>query len=400
MRTLRAVLVARAALLVCATSVADACHLHFRDVPDSRTIDGACVTLPAEVEGGAFVVETTIDGRGPYRLLLDTGASGMVLSPRVAEQLDLRRRGFASGDGKTAVAGGDGTVARVSQGAQVGEVRAGGIALRGIDALLIDMTPFESVSGCVIDGVLPAGAFRGFLLTMDFAAGAVVVSEGELPPPDGAEILPLDDSTLPRVTIDVGGRPMSLVIDSGSDGFLDLPATATGGLQSRSEPRLTGRVQTIGGQRPQRQARLACDVALGRHRLAQPVVTLSAADYASCGTALLESFRTTFDMANRRVRFERPTDAPVTCRQVRSVGFGVLRGGGAWTVAYVLDGSPAASAGLLEGDRIETIDGLPAAKISKTMFGAVVATSPSVRLGVADARGTREVVVEVATLVE
>jgi len=394
----------RAALCLCFLFASGACAsaptLQFRPVPDACTISGADVTLPARLQAGVFVVEATIDGRGPYHLVLDTGASALVLSPRVADELDLPRGGVASVEGTFAVGGAQGTEIRVPQAARVREVRIGGAVLRGIDAMLIDMAPFGRATGVAIDGLLPAGAFPGFLVTMDFAAGEVVVAQGVLPPPDGGDVLPLDDGTLPHVTVEVGGRAMSLLIDSGSTDFLSVPGAAAAGLRFRAEPRVTGRFMTIAGPVASTQARLQGDVAWGRHRLVQPVVTLNAGDEGTCGTALLDAFRTTFDTANRRVRFERTSAAPIHCKPVRSPGFGVLRGGDTWTVAYVLGGTPAATAGLRVGDRIATVDGLPAAQIGSTLFAVIVAASPSIRLGVVRPDGVRELVVPVATLVE
>jgi membrane-associated protease RseP (regulator of RpoE activity) len=202
------------------------------------------------------------------------------------------------------------------------------------------------------------------------------------------------------VTVAIGGRLMSLLIDSGSTDFLSVPDGAVEGLSFRSAPRVTGRFMTIAGPVASTQARLAGNVAWGRHRLAEPVVTLTPGSEGSCGTGLLGAFRTTLDATNRRVRFERSSTAPVTCRPVRSPGFGVLRGAAPWTVAYVLDDTPAAAAGLREGDRIATVDGLPVAQLGSMLYEVIVATSASLRLGVVGPDGTREVVVPVVTLIE
>jgi C-terminal processing protease CtpA/Prc len=62
--------------------------------------------------------------------------------------------------------------------------------------------------------------------------------------------------------------------------------------------------------------------------------------------------------------------------------------------------SPAARCGLVVGDRIATIDGLPAELVGETMREVLVQTRDALRLGVVRPEGVREVVVEVVTLVE
>jgi hypothetical protein len=282
----------------------------------------------------------------------------------------------------------------------VEEVRVGPLTLRDLDAVLLDLGPLREVSGSPVAGLLPAHAFDGLLLTLDFARETVVVAEGTLPPPDGDEVLALDPGELPRLTLGVAGRPTPFLVDTGATHFLALGGPAERELAFRSPVVETGRSMTVAGIAMRRQGRLAGDVTCGRHVVAAPVVAVSAGEGASLGTVFLASFRTTFDLASRRIRLERAAGSPIRTLPVRSPGMGVIPADGAWAVAYVSPESPAARCGLVVGDRIATIDGLPAELVGETMREVLVQTRDALRLGVVRPEGVREVVVEVVTLVE
>ena len=394
-------LLLRGGLLILAGAMCAACAgpQTFRVAPDSRDVGSRPVVLLARFEAGLFVARVMIDGRGPYSLLLDTGASVLVLSPAVAEELALPTGGTASGDGTFDVAGAQGTWIDVAQAASVEEVAVGSVTLHGLDAVLIDMSPFERASGMRIDGLLPAAVFDGYLLTFDVPRGTVTLSEGALPA-NGPQTLALTDAQLPTVIVDIGGQPTPVMIDTGSTEFLGLPAADQARLRFASPPRETGRSLTVAGPVPLRRARLADDVVWATHRIVRPVVGLTGAATSTCGTGLLASMRMTLDRAHGRVRFERDGDAPITTPAVRSSGFGFTRDARGWTVAYVLDGTPAQAAGLVVGDRIERVEGLPATELAGTLAQVIVAASPSLRLTVVNESGAREVVVETITLVE
>ena len=119
----------------------------------------------------------------------------------------------------------------------------------------------------------------------------------------------------------------------------------------------------------------------------------------AAGMGLLRSFRITFDLRHRRVRFERSASLPITCPSVRGIGAGFEMRDGAWTVAYVLTGSPAAAAGIEPGVPVLAIDGLPVSgRLIRTSRNAAP-SSGSTRLTLGGP-SPREVDVPVVTLLD
>src|SRR5438270_10223037 len=74
---------------------------------DSRIISGSESVVPVSVEAGEVIVDVSINGRGPFPLLFDTGA-GDAVTPEIAAVLGLKTEGTGtvrdSGGGSLSIA--------------------------------------------------------------------------------------------------------------------------------------------------------------------------------------------------------------------------------------------------------------------------------------------------------
>jgi len=358
------------------------------------------VAIPTSWDVGIPIVEASIDGHGPLRFLLDSGASGLLIDRRVADELKLDLVDLTQdGAGANSFDAGEGTFA-IRHAARIHEFRAGPLVDRDREALVVDLSLMERASGARIDGALPAAMFRGGLLTVEHGRGDATFGPGELPPADGKEVLTIEYDDRCYVTLDVGGHRCPVLIDTGNDGFMHVPAALETSLRFHQPPAIVGRFATLAGITPRRAARIDGTIMWGACQVADPVVELSAANYGNVGMEFLREFRVTFDFANRRVRFERAAGAPVRSPPVRSPGAGFLHDEGAWTVGYVLAGGPAERADLRAGDRVVAIDGRPASDVGTVEYEEMLATRAGITLRVVRDGAAREVVVAITTLVE
>lgn len=133
-----------------------------------------------------LLVEVRLDGQGPYRFALDTGAAGGGrISRALATKLDLKVVGQAiAGDpsGKNTE-----RIDIVSAGA----LAIGDATFSGVKLSVRDLPVAPGRSEPELDGVLGFGLFKDYLLTLDYPARRVRI--GELPPADGREILGFED---------------------------------------------------------------------------------------------------------------------------------------------------------------------------------------------------------------
>lgn len=130
---------------------------------------GAAPMPPIESMGLPYV-DALINGKGPYRLLLDTGGSiALSIDNEVAEDLGLKSIADASIRGAT---GKD-----TSGQAIVSELRVGDIVSRRVITRIFGVR--EAVAG-IVDGILGTGIYSDARMTLDFAGERIVIA----PPSD------------------------------------------------------------------------------------------------------------------------------------------------------------------------------------------------------------------------
>lgn len=314
------------------------------------------ISIPFELVGDQPVLEVAVHGEGPYRFILDTGAAGTGrVSRELREKLGLEKVGEVLARDPS------GKNSQTRDLVRLEELSLGGLALRDLDMLLAG-GPREDEG---IDGILGFGLFGDALLTLDYPGRALRLEEGELPPPDGEEILELGlDHGIPSVEIDVAGVPVTADIDSGSMGWVMIPGEVAGQVEFASEPRVIGRASTSFNSFDIMQGPLKGAVSVGRHRMENPPLDFAEVfPAANLGGQFLGHFAITFDQRNRRVRFLREEEGPLGQPARYRVGIMLIPGSDELTVEGTAPASPGDRAGLRKGDRIVAVNGRALAEL-------------------------------------
>jgi predicted aspartyl protease len=160
---------------------------------------------------GRIVAPVTINGRGPFRFLIDTGANTSVLSPRLVKELGLVPDGqsgiLVSGvTGKTTV--GSVSIATL----EVGELKMHDLVLPVIGSALAG-----------VDGILGVDGFADLRLTVDFEKDSVKVERSNNKrAPAGFTTMPAQfrHGRLVVIATVVGAIRAKAVIDTGAEGTL------------------------------------------------------------------------------------------------------------------------------------------------------------------------------------
>lgn len=95
------------------------------------------------------------------------------------------------------------------------------------------------------------------------------------------------------------------------------------------------------------------DLELGSVRITAPL-----AEHGSqyvLGSQVFGSFTLAIDQPRRRLVLRPTTSAPAATRPLRSFGFQLERTEGAWRIAFVLEKSSAADAGLVRGEQVVSL---------------------------------------------
>jgi hypothetical protein len=332
-----------------------------------------------------------LNGRGPFTMILDTGASQTVVSPRVADILRADTR-----PANMYAEGAQGKRQDVDRILAVRSLTIGGAELRGFDAISLDLSRIQATLGSSVDGILGHAAFRDVLLTVDYPNSSIRVAAGSLPSPDGRRVLALADSDAPMLDARFAGRSRRFLLDTGkADAFsvhdFDRQPFA-------NPPAIVAQGIAIGGTYTLRAGRLDGDIALGDITFIRPVIESS--DTSDLiGAEALKSFTMILDQRHRRVAFSGPTDRTIQCPPIRGVGIGFDFSEGAWAVGQVYPGLPAEAAGILPGDWVIRLGGKRLRELACTRATDLFNTGDSIDIAVIRQRKRMEFQVPIITLV-
>jgi hypothetical protein len=345
-------------------------------LPPEVTVPAAGVTLPILAMSPNPIVEVRVNGRGPFRFMLDTGGQGYARADvSLAKALSLPVLGQ--------VRGGDGS----SQGVAMDVV--------GIDTLDLGGATFKNVEapsrdynagrpGGRIDGVLGLHLFAGHLLTIDFPNREIRIAPGTLPEPDGQRILGYDKTRgVVSLPIRVGAATIDADIDTGSMAGLMLPSAMASTLPLVAPPVVSGQARTISNTVAVSSAVLQGSAHIGAWQLDSPALEFSDLfRRANVGAQVLREFALTIDQQQHRIRLDRASTAPIQLHTPRRAGVGGPPTPRGLLVDVLVPGGAAEKAGLQRGDVITHIGERAFADIPGDQMGAALTGAARVTLKV------------------
>ena len=262
--------------------------LHPSALAHTVAVPAQGATIPMLDFGGRPVVEVTINGKGPFRLIVDTGAAATVLDSALAAELSLR-----------------------DTDVQLDELRIGPIALEGLRAFVAPLSGLLRGEAAP-RGVLSASVFPRHLLTFDFQRRRFLVRAGALPEAQGRTVFSYAGADLPSIPVRVAGREITVHLDTGAPYGLALPTRYMKELPLSGEPVQRGTARTHAGSSAIYTATLSGDIAVGEFALATRELRFTdvvpdphAVPKGQLGSGALRDFVVTLDASNERVRMER-----------------------------------------------------------------------------------------------
>lgn len=335
-------------MIVFATSVLLAAQAAPQEKPDTA------VRVPMETAHGMAVVEAKINGKGPYRWIVDTGAAGQGrIDAALAQELELPQAGEAiAGDGS-------GRNQETRRTVHVDEIELGGVKFEGLE-LLVGQYAERASGGEPVQGVLGFGLFADWLLTLDYPGGALELRHGELPAQGDAQVMEYTHArAIPAVKLRLGDLEFEADLDTGSMGGLMLPLAWKDQLHLKGEPQVVGKARTTLNEFEILEA--DCEDALQFAGCRVQPLRVGFAEIfprANLGQRVLSRFALSFDQRNARLRVVEGKAPPAGADSGR-LGVMLRIEGDRAVVDSVDAGSRAARAGLQAGDVLLEADGEP-----------------------------------------
>jgi predicted aspartyl protease len=251
---------------------------------------------PMEVVHGKPYVMVMVNGRGPFRFVVDTGTGGQALiTPELAGQLDLPLAGRVrltdpSGQGLKDV-----------PVVLVRSLQVAGVEFTGVRAIRHSL-PDEDGS---CQGLLGFTLFSDYLLTLDYPRRRLALSNGTLEMGGKGSVLAFRmPDGVPIVTLSIDGLRIEAQLDSGGDG-LSLPQELASRLKFAVDPVVFANGQSFSTSFQLKEAKLASTVYLGRYGFPKPFVEINSAfPLANFGACPMQNFALTFDQKNLLVRID------------------------------------------------------------------------------------------------
>lgn len=323
--------------------------------------DGAAAAeLPAEFSDGWIIVEAIINDRGPYRLILDTGAVYGVLGTELAETLGIEPAFEAN----------------ITDSGGFRERHTVGIAEHAVmGPLTLTRVPFiisdnlrDMLARQGADGLLGYPGFDRLTLDLDYPAESVRVSTERLRPNEpGATPLRRVRNETPEVRLRrmAGNRPHNalwMAIDTGGDLLISFEQPHSPRWAETDFATAAGTGRGLAGIRtPNTLAPVRGDMLIADTRLTGAVAGINAA-HNLLGHQLLRHFRVRIDNRGGLAAFT-PADPAadrIALAQPFTLGItGIALLSDSYLILSIARGSPAELAGMQPGDLIYAINGVP-----------------------------------------
>jgi hypothetical protein len=262
--------------------------------PPAPALSGDRADIEMNAKEGIPIVAVTVNGQGPYRFGIDTGAPGFAhVSTRVATELALKPVGeIITGDPS-------GKNQRALPVYMIDKLRLGNLTFTGVSAPQLALADD-------LDGMLGLELFENLLLTMDYGRARLIAARGELPAVDDATVLSYTPGPggSAQVPIRIGEFETALHLDTGAARTgIALPLQKVARVATRNEPRVVGRARTLSQELEVSSVELAVPVTFGKITLPVTSVSFPSPDPVGViGSDALRTMAVTIDQQNRRVR--------------------------------------------------------------------------------------------------
>jgi hypothetical protein len=333
------------------------------DPPKGGHIEGAAasVTVPFRLLNNHIYVQATVNGTGPYTFIVDTGGHTLI-SPRTAKAAGLTSVGESATSGA-------GEKTETTGFARYREIALGAVRLTDQTGFVTNIYD-QAIEGIPVDGMLGFELFARFAVRIDYGAQTMTLWDfGKFKPKGAGTPVPfVFYDHLPAVKGFIDDMPARFDIDTGSRVEIDItsPFVTSRNLRGRYKPgisTITG--WGVGGASRSYVVRIP-SLTLGTVKAGNVVAGLSEAKGGSIsdrnyegniGSAFLKRFVVTFDYSRKTMYLKPIAPPPADAGRFDRSGLWINAADGGYKVTFVAPGSPAADAGLAEGDVITAIDG-------------------------------------------
>ncbi|MBD7952921.1 aspartyl protease family protein [Stenotrophomonas sp. Sa5BUN4] len=237
----------------------DACALA------SRPLRAPDLQVPFDIVDGRIYLQVQVNGRGPFRFAVDTGASGIGRADsRLATTLDLLLHGQATTS--------DGVSSASVQTVRIDSLALGAVVRRDVEVITRDYNAHNAPEAAFM-GILGRGFFGDGLLVIDYPRRMLSFSRTQQLPTQGPNVLRYEQAF--RVPVRIGREQVLGQLDTGANVSFVLPRVLYDTVSARPLE-AAGRSRLTNSQVEAQRATVQGPIEIGQLRLADVEVRVSA----------------------------------------------------------------------------------------------------------------------------
>jgi predicted aspartyl protease len=275
------------------------------------------IEIPFEFYRNEIILQVRVDGKGPFNMMLDTGTDPSAIELTTARELGLKLIPL----GSPPVGGGN--APRQVYGVFLQLVEVGGITIRNLESVAIDLSKISERIGKPIQGVLGHSLLKGRIVQIDYPKRIVrfysqspfakMPKQANTPTHTVLAFRYVDNVLIDDVL--VNGKKMTANFDTGSNGTFDLTPAAVIYLGMEDEVNRAPASSDVGynGVAENKKGELS-NVTIGGILVAGAPVTFFAKGTGrdkkpwgiNIGNEFLKDFVVTIDYRNKLLTLEKP----------------------------------------------------------------------------------------------
>ncbi len=294
-----------------------ACLSACQAAPLPEAEPAVATTVPFEFVRNEIILDTAIGDSSPNRFMFDCGVDPSVIDLALAHRLGIP---VDESQAEQAAGAGDGQ-GLIVMPSSIPDLVIGETGFEPVEALAADLSPFSEVLGFPLAGILGYSFLDGRVVRIDYPARQVTIAtDAEALGPSATpvtqrHVVPLEFSSeeelIPVFDLVIDGQAVSVTLDSGSSGGLELFPAAIERLGLEDEKAAGEAVESLGarGRRTLTEGVLE-NVGLGPFTIAELPTRFgdrNITDHArdgNAGNSLFQNFVLTLDYVNGEVIFE------------------------------------------------------------------------------------------------
>jgi len=245
------------------------------------------------------LVMLTIADNPPIPAVFDTGTNGNVIDIGVAERFGLENRG-----GSRSI---DGSTGKPVPGFEtfIAEASLGGAAIQDARATAMAFNHPNEVA------IIGPNSFPGQYVLMDLGQSRLIVYAPAQAPEAGEGLPYLGEggAALPSLNLEVEGRAIAAILDTGNNSDFLLPLSMAKDLPLEAELVLIGHATSAAGVQDVYEARLTEDITVSGVVIHRPKVRFMEGGRPNIGMPVLRQMKLMFDPVQRLTWVIRPKTA-------------------------------------------------------------------------------------------